>query len=205
MDTTSEEAIYQELSSKNRNMIRKAIKMGVTIHSSMSSDLIPEFMKIYNSVMDFDRADSYYYFDEGFYESIVKNLSDNALFFYAEYQNKIIAMSIILFANEKVHYHLSGSLHEYRNLEPTNLLLYQVALWACRNGYKSFHLGGGVGGSREDDLFKFKKSFNRNSDNEYCVGKFIIDDKRYRELIDERANETGFDKDSKFFPLYRVE
>ena len=95
--------------------------------------------------MDKDNAEEYYYFEEEFYKSIHEDLSGHYEMFYAVYEGQIIAMSIILFANRQMHYHLSGSMIEYRNLAPSNLLLYEAALWGCKQGYRTFHLGGGVG------------------------------------------------------------
>ena len=50
----------------------------------------------------------------------------------------------MLMANGKMNYHLSGSIREFSNLAPTNLLLYKAALWGCANGCKTLYLGGGV-------------------------------------------------------------
>jgi hypothetical protein len=112
-------------------------------------------------------------------------------------------MSIMLFANNQMHYHLSGSLAEYRNLAPTNLLLYKAALWGCERGYKTFHLGGGVG-SGEDNLYKFKVAFNRNSDYQFSIAKHIFNQDAYNSLVELRAaNDANFNPESKFFPLYR--
>lgn len=70
-----------------------------------------------------------------------------------------------------MNYHLSGSIWEYANLAPTNLLLYEAALWGCANGCKTLYLGGGVG-SGEDSLFKFKKAFYRLE--VYIMKKILI-------------------------------
>ena len=92
---------------------------------------------------------------------------------------------------------------EYRNLAPTNLLLYKAALWGCEQGYKTFHLGGGVG-SGEDNLYKFKVSFNRKSDYQFSIGKQIFNQDIYNELVKERASQdVEFNRESSFFPLYR--
>ena len=123
--------------------------------------------------------------------------------FYATYEGKIIAMSIMLFANKQMHYHLSGSLLEYRHLAPSNLLLYKAALWGYEHGFKTLHLGGGVG-SGEDNLYKFKAAFNRKSDYQFSIAKMIFDQEKYDRLVEERAlRDIYFDKESKFFPLYR--
>ena len=199
MDLSSPEVIWANISSKNRNMIRKAQKNGIKIYRGQYPEIYKVFREIYNGTMDKDNEDEYYYFDEVFYKSILSDLTQNAEVFYAVLDDKIIAASIMLVANGKMNYHLSGSLKEYQNLAPTNLLLYEAAKWGYANGCKTLYLGGGVG-SGEDSLFKFKRAFYRGNDlNRFCIGKkiFILD--KYQELIDKRdaiENKT-------FFPVYR--
>lgn len=203
MDLTSEEVIWTNIHSKNRNMIRKAEKNGVKIKHGRGLSLFDEFIRLYNSTMDKDNADEYYYFDYDFYKSIHEDLKDNYEMFWAEYEGKIIAMSIMIFANGRLNYHLSGSDINYRNLAPTNLLLYEAAIWGCKMGMKTFHLGGGVG-SGEDNLFKFKNTFNRFSNCQFSIAKHIFDQKKYDALVAERAErDVNFNLESKFFPLYR--
>ena len=102
-----------------------------------------------------------------------------------------------------MHYHLSGSLLEYRHLAPSNLLLYKAALWGCEQGFKTFHLGGGVG-SGADSLYKFKAAFNKMSDYQFSIGKQVFDQERYDELVKIcKDSDPNFDETSHFFPLYR--
>lgn len=204
MDLTSEEVIWKNIHSKNRNMIRKAEKNGIVIKHGQGLELFDEFIKIYNATMDKDNAEDYYYFKPEFYRSIHEDLKDNYEMFWAEYEGKIIAMSIMIFANGRLNYHLSGSDIEYRNLAPSNLLLYKAALWGCEKGMKTFHLGGGVG-SGEDNLYKFKIAFNRFSDYQFSIAKHIFDKMKYDELVEIRAKEdANFNRKSRFFPLYRA-
>lgn len=202
-DLTSPEVIWENIISKNRNMIRKAEKNGIEIHHGKDLELFNDFRRIYNATMDKDSAEEYYYFGEKFYESIHNDLHDNYEMFYAVLNGEIIAMSIMLFGNKQMHYHLSGSMIEYRNLAPSNLLLYKAALWGCEQGYKTFHLGGGVG-SGEDNLYKFKAAFNKNSDYQFSIGKEIFNQEKYDKLVTLRAKQdSDFNPESKFFPLYR--
>lgn len=204
MDVSTEEIIWRNISTKNRNVIRGATKKGVVIKKGRSLELFDKFIEIYNNTMQKDNAHLYYYFKKDFYISISRDLFDHYDIYYAEFENSIIAMSIILYANGRIHYHLSGSVYEYRNLAPTNLLLYMVALWGSENGYKTFHLGGGVG-SGEDGLFKFKKAFNPNSGLQFSISKQVINEVMYDKLINIRAVEDpDFDIDAGFFPLYRA-
>lgn len=202
-DLSSPEVIWNNIISKNRNMIRKAEKNGVEILHGKDPSLYWEFRRIYNATMDKDHAEKYYYFGEGFYDSIRNDLCNNHELFYAVYQGQIIAMSIMLFANKQMHYHLSGSLIEYRNLAPSNLLLYKAALWGYEQGFKTFHLGGGVG-SGEDNLYRFKAAFNKKTDYQFSIGKQVFDPIKYDELVKIRLeSDSSFDKSSHYFPLYR--
>lgn len=200
IDLSSPETIWENFTSKNRNVIRKAQKNGVMIRRGNSIELYEAFREIYNQTMDKDEADSYYYFSPAFYESVCKDLSQHAQLFYAELDGKMIAASIMLFTNGRMNYHLSGSLREYSSLAPTNLLLYEAALWGCENGLKTLYLGGGVG-SGEDSLFKFKKSFYRGEElPQFYIGKKILNQEKYEELLGKRDVLP----DSGFFPKYRA-
>lgn len=198
MDLSSPEDVWKNICSKNRNMIRKAIKNDIKIYNGRFPDIYEKFRVIYNGTMDKDDAEEYYYFGEEFYQSVLNDLPQNAQVFWAEKNGQIIAASIILATNGKMNYHLSGSLREFGSLAPTNLLLYQVALWGCANGIKTFYLGGGVG-SGEDSLFKFKRAFYKGELNRFYIGKKIFNQEKYDELLHMRGSI-----ESSYFPQYRA-
>lgn len=198
MDLTSKEIIWTNLTSKNRNMIRKARKSNVKIYHGHFPEIYKTFRNLYECTMDNDNATSYYYFNDEFYNSILEDLKYESQIFWAEVDGKIIAASIILGANGYLNYHLSGSLPEYRHLAPSNLLLYETACWGCENGYKYLHLGGGLG-SRRDNLFSFKRAFNRQEPCQFSIGKRIFLEDTYQDLLSMNKN----DNDS-FFPKYRA-
>lgn len=198
MNLNSPEHIWNNITSKNRNMIRKAIKNDVEIYNGRFPEIYEKFRVIYNGTMDKDGAEEYYYFKVPFYESLLNDLPQNAQVFWAEKEGQIIAASIMLAANGKMNYHLSGSLREFSSLAPGNLILYTAALWGCANGYKTFYLGGGVG-SEEDSLFKFKRAFYKGDLNHFYIGKKVYDEEKYDELLAIRENIEN----SVFFPKYR--
>lgn len=198
MELVSKEGIWDNLTSKNRNMIRKAIKNGIVIKNGSNPSIYASFSEIYNKTMDRNEAERCYYFEKEFYDSLLNDLSENAQVFWAEKDGQIIAASIMLTANGRMNYHLSGSLSEFNSFAPTNLLLYKAALWGNENGYSVLYLGGGVN-SKEDGLLKFKKSFFKGELKHFFVGKKIISSEDYNKLIDMREiNGDGF------FPLYRT-
>ena len=86
---------------------------------------------------------------------------------------------------------------DMQHLAPSNLLLWKAAEWGNEMGWKTFHLGGGVG-SLEDSLFKFKRAFYRGELCRYHIGKKIYDYTKYDELCKKSNNSnTGY------FPEYR--
>lgn len=216
MNLDSKENILSGMTSRDRGKVRKVQKLGGEIFWGRDAELYREFIQLYNVTMDKNNAKNYYYFGQDFYDSILKDLKYNALMFYAVYQGKKIAMSIILLANQQMHYHLGASDIDYRHLAPTNFLFYETACWGCENGYKTFHLGGGLGSS-EDSLYKFKSAFNRKSDNTFAIGRKIFDEEKYEELINMRKSEVlrtcdaknstelSADADTDYFPKYRAE
>lgn len=200
MDLASPEVIWANITSKNRNMIRKAQKNKVKIYNGRYPDIYRKFRVIYDQTMDKDHAEKYYYFGDVFYESLLNDFPWNAQVFYAEWEGKVIAASIMLMANGRMNYHLSGSVKEYAKLAPTNLLLYEAALWGCMNGCKTLYLGGGVG-SGEDSLFRFKRAFYRGEQlNRFYIGRKVFDENQYQFLCRMRNTEK---EKTEYFPAYR--
>ena len=200
MDLDNPELIWSNIISKNRNMIRKALKNGVKVYNGRFPEIYEKFRVIYNETMDKDNAEKYYYFKPEFYDSLLNDLPDNAQVFWAEKDGKVIAASIMLHANGRMFYHLSGSVREYGTFAPTNLILYRAALWGCANGCSTLYLGGGLG-SGVDSLFKFKKAFYKGDDlHHFYVGRKIHDPEVYEELKQIRGDSI---ENPNFFPVYR--
>lgn len=200
IDTSSPELILKNMDSKNRNMIRKAKKNGVTIARKEIEDF-EEFIRMYDETMKKNGADQYYSFQKKYFESL-RALKENACIFYALFENQPISGSIIYYNDLFMHYHLSGSYTEFRKYSPSNLLLYEVACWASEKGIKRFHLGGGM--SPDDSLFGFKKQFNKNGRSPFVVGRTIFDIESYNELLQIRKGiDPEFDINNELMIQYR--
>lgn len=203
MQLDSQDQILNNLTSEKRKRIRKAKKSGAEIYWGRNSQLIAEFIRLYNSTMDTKEAKDYYYFEKDFFTSILYDLKYHSSIFYAvDEKEKVIAMAIFLFTNRKINCFLSASDKELDNFALTNLIMYEVACWGSENGYKTLHMGGGVGG-KEDSLYNFKKAFNKNSETNFLIGKKIFNEEKYRMLVEIRREEDDFNTDTPFFPIYR--
>ncbi len=201
IDTSSPEVIMTNMDSKNRNMVRKAEKSGVTIIRKPIDDY-QYFIPIYEETMMKDKADDYYFFNEEYFMEQTK-LKDNACFFYAMREEYPIAAAIMYYNNKYMHYHLAGTHTEYRKYSPSNLLLYEAACWASEKGILQFHLGGGI--VEDDSLFGFKKKFNKNGRLPFYIGRTIFDKDSYRELLNIRLKlNSEFDINNNRMIQYRA-
>ncbi len=199
IDLCSKEEIWNNIESKCRNMIRKAEKNNVAIVLDDDIKTLEDFICIYTSTMNHNQAIKYYYFNNKFFYDIIDSLGKNVFIVNAYYEGKVIASSLIMRYGKYLHYHLSGALKDFRELQANSLLLYEVAKWGSENGYKKFHLGGGYT-SEDDSLYKFKKSFSKREDNDFFIGKKIYNKEQYDYLMNVLGENC---EDSSFFPAYR--
>ena len=197
MDCRNEDVLWANMSSRNRNKIKKAINTGVTV-SYGGIEKLEDFIRIYEETMARDNAEDYYFFKKEYYDCLFKDLKDNLMVFSAEKDGKILSTCIVFMENERLSYHLAGSTRVSGNIYETNLLIYEVAKWGNRNGYKSFLLGGGVG-SHEDYLYQFKRGFDDKHSYQFYIGKRVYLNDGYEELVSRRGKIDNPD----FFPAYR--
>ena len=200
IDLADHDTIWNNMESKCRQMIRKAQKNNVTTEIDAELQTLDEFKLIYQSTMKNNEAQDYYLFNDNFYSDTKVHLKSNAFIINAFLEGVKIASILVLYSKEYLHGHLGGALQQYKYLQPTSLLYYEIAKWGCERGIKYFHVGGGYA-SDSDSLFQFKKTFNRNDPNEFFIGKKIHDRTKYDELVSISGNSMT---ESSFFPKYRI-
>lgn len=202
MKLDNEEQIWNSLKSTCRNRIRKAKNSGIKIKNGFSSRMFEDFRKIYKETMDRDNAKEYYYFNEDFFDDLKKNMKHNAELVIAYLDDLAIDAALIIYNGETAHYHLGGTLDNYMNLGAHNYVLYESALLSLNKGFKKFHLGGGYGGDNSP-LLRFKRTFNKNGDLDFYIGKKIYDKEKYDELVSIKEKNLKNKIDDNFFPKYR--
>lgn len=189
IDLADKETIWENMTSNCRQNIRKATRNGIKIFWDHGEQL-ERFIYVYESTMSFHDAEEYYFFEKQYFQYIIDNLKENMCIFYAAYEEMVVCAALLLYNGEYIHYHLGGTLSEYRNLGAMNLLLYEAAKWGEEKGIRVMHLGGGV--QAEDSLLRFKKQFNRNGLLDFCIGKTVFMQEIYDELVEIRKRK---DKD----------
>lgn len=194
--------IWHGMAKTYRNRIRKALKSGITVDFSNTSEDLREFIRLYRLTMDKNNADKYYYFDDQYFKNLRNLLKDHFVIANARIGGETIAAGIILCYESFMSYHLEGSDPEKLHLAPNNLLNFEIACYGIKQGVSLFHIGGGRG--REDSLYKSKKALAPDGVREFWVGWKIHLEKEYRNLENLwKQNNGGRDINHGFFPVYR--
>ena len=172
-----------------------------TIRTAKTKEDIQAYIAIYHENMDRVHAKKLYYFDDAYFQNLLKSdkFKSTILLAIDNESGKIIAGSMFIGTNGIVQYHLSGTKNEFLHLTPTKLLIDEMRIMATNKGYKFFNLGGGLGGRDDDSLFDFKASFSKDF-KEFKLWKLIINQNAYDDLVSKK----GIQNESDFFPLYRA-
>lgn len=202
MDLSSEDLILSNMIGKSRNKLKKSMKYDLEFHEDTEFHYIQKFQEMYYETMQKNSASSQYYFDEEYFRKLIQIKDRVTLFFVKDKEDNILTMSLVMKKEGRLHYHLTANTEMGYKCAANNFLLYNIALWGNRNGYKSLHLGGGQGGDNTP-LYDFKKSMNKNGELPFYVGKKIYNFEMYEELV-RLSGISEEDLQSKFFPLYRL-
>lgn len=157
---------------------------------------IDAFINIYFETMDRVQASSHYYFTREYFYDFLDNNSFDSTLLVAKDGPKVIAGAIFTHTKSIMQYHLAGTADNYVKEAPMKLILDEARLLADESPTAScLHLGGGVDGSDDDSLFRFKSAFSKDF-RQFSVWKYIANESKYYEL--SHGKEV-----SSFFPLYR--
>ena len=170
-----------EIHSKNRNMIRKAEKLGCKFIVDDNYKYLPEFIRLYDQTMDKLSASSFYYFNDSYYNKLKNGIPDSFIGCVVNAEDKIISAAIFMYNGAWGHYHLSGSDKSQLALSPNNLMLWSAACELQKRGVKLFHLGGGTNSDEDNPLFLFKHRFSKET-RQFYLGKLMFNREIYDEL-----------------------
>ncbi|WP_018757577.1 lipid II:glycine glycyltransferase FemX [Paenibacillus terrigena] len=187
--------------STNRNRIKKAMNHGVEIVIDEEKKFLDEFIHIYKHTMDRNHANEFYYFNEDYFRELIEYLHSNCVLAHAVHDHNIISTELLLFDESCVYFYLGGTLSDYFNLCPNNLLKHHIILWAKEKGISRYLLGGGY--KANDGVYQYKKSFAPKHEIEFLVGKKIHNPSMYSLLCTHAVNLNP-SLNTDYFPLYRA-
>jgi len=197
----TENDIWLKMNQTCRNKVRKAMKNNLYIYFDGNFDYIKIFYNLYIDTMRRLDAYEYYFFKENWFDNLINLLKGKIFLFHAYHNDVIVTSALFIVKAPFIHYFLTGATYEMRHLAATNLLLYEVALWAKKKGLKFFHLGGGY--SPDDSLFRFKASFSPWR-KDFYIGGVVHHPEYYDYLCNLRFKGKEIQQEMNFFPIYRI-
>lgn len=204
VDTTpDQETIWMSYEHKVRKNVKKAINNGLSMCIEQNLDHLDAFLDIYYATMDRNQATDYYYFKRSYFEDIARLLPENFAYFHVLHEGKVISTELVLCSENYAYSFLGGTNEEYYAMRPNDFLKDAIIKWCNETGRKRFILGGGY--HKDDGIYRYKRSFTKEPDVPFYIGRSILNKEVYDRLVDLRAAEDpAFDKTSAYFPLYRA-
>ena len=142
------EVAWRTFNNKVRNAIRKAIKSGVKIANDSH---IEEFYGLYTRNMR-DLGTPPHSF--AFFKNLLHEFPEHTRVVSVKYDGVSVAAMLLLYFKDTIISGWAASDRRYRNVNPNNLLYWEVIKAGCEAGYKYFDFGRSLRGS---GTFKFKK------------------------------------------------
>lgn len=183
-----------------RNIQRSINKYGLTFEEKKGEEAIEIFTALYYQTMDRRDADQKYYFSREYFETMMQeNPLCQPLMVFGYYEGQPISGHLILMGHRYAHAHLQGSNDDYLFVGPNHAMINYSVLKSKDAGLEKLHLGGGF---REGDgIYQFKESFNKKSSSLFYLGKHILNNNAYQEIVESLSVNPEDYPD--FFPIYR--
>lgn len=196
--------LFGHLHKKHRYCASRCRRDGMQVKHCSGTRELGRFRSLYSITMVRKGAEQRYHFSDAYWEHLGRGKLGDTIhqFDVLDPEGALCASALLLCSGEHVHYHLSASSDRGRKHGATVLLLLEAAIWAKRQGYRLFHLGGGLG-AREDDLYKFKHRFDKDGAVPFSTANVVFDQDRYAALCRHLGYWPVPSSEKGYFPCWR--
>ncbi len=160
----SEKELLKTMHPKTRYNIRLAQKHGVTVQEDNSPAAFDQYLQL---VQETTSRQGFYAHNQTYHRRMWKTLrpAGIARLWTATYQGETLATWIIFIWKDTIYYPYGASSREHRDVMAPTLLLWEIARWGKRQGYRAFDLWGALGPNpdKHDPWYgfhRFKQGFN---------------------------------------------
>ena len=142
--TKSEDALLASMHNKTRYNIRLAERKGVVIREDDSEKAFAAYLTLSEETT---HRQGFYAHNRRYHKVMWKTLHDAGIakLFTATFEGNIITAWIIFCWKDTVYYPYGASSRLHREVMAPNLMLWEIAKWAKRQGYFYFDLWGAMG------------------------------------------------------------
>lgn len=165
----------------HRRSLRSLGELGAVCEKDAGLRHLGEFVEIYLETMRRTQAASRYHFDLEYFEALFAALPDQVHLFIARMENEIVGGGIVLGCRGMLQAHLAGNSDSAHRYAPMKLVIDAERIWGTREGYRVFHLGGGLNPGPQDPLFQFKAGFSSRR-HQFYTWRWVLDPAAYERL-----------------------
>jgi hypothetical protein len=195
------EEIWSGYQRSNRKNINKARREGLEVVLEEGPVHFEDFLSIYHHTLERNGASPSYYFGREFYSLIHSNLKGCFLYAHTLRNGKVISSELLLFNDTYIHSFLGGTMEQYFECRPNNLLKHEAICWAKNRGIRYFVLGGGYHDG--DGIFRYKSTFSRDGVLPFYIGKKVHKRKEMY-MLNQLLAPGACPEKVNFFPWYRM-
>ncbi|WP_394907274.1 GNAT family N-acetyltransferase [uncultured Mesonia sp.] len=199
-DPTIQRRQYGKSTKNQINQLKKKKRYEVKVIRN-NDNFIENFVEIYHETMDRVKAAKSYYFDFEYFHNFLNNECFNSVLLMGFKEGEPAVGGIFTYTNTIMQYHLSGTKNIFMRDHPMKLIINEARLLGNDLNLNYLNLGGGVGGSDEDSLFRFKSGFSKDF-HQFKVWNLIVNEEVYNSLVAEKNLKP--EDYPNFFPLYRA-
>ena len=136
----SEEDLMKLFDNPRPRNIRRALKEGVTVEKSQSSEAIDFLYQVHKQNID---AIGGLPKDKAFFDQISKHMQNHEwAIFTAHLHGEPIAALLLFYFNRTVEYFTPATIEAHRNSQPLALIIYRAMFDATENGFINWNWGG---------------------------------------------------------------
>ena len=201
--TLPEQTLWAQMRRNHRRDITKAVRSGFVARIDRDFEQYRAFKLLYRATMDRLSASPFYFFGDAYFDALREALGDRLHLCLVEKGDAIAAAGLLIGTGGIMQYHLMGTDEAFASGEPSKLMVHHAVGWAKARGYRSLHVGGGVGGAT-DSLLHFKAGLSPVR-HPYRTLRVVLDEAEYRRLVAACDPDLDPDDLGGYFPAYRAE
>ena len=149
--TADEDAMWSALGKKSRNLVRKAQKAGVEVHSS--PEHLDDVCRIYERHMV---AMGVSIHRRSFFQRVLEALDDDAELLVATHEGRVIGGTLVLYAPHVAIYPYQTAAGEHMDKAPNQIMIWETMRAAARRGIERLDMGES---QRGGSTYRFKHNF----------------------------------------------
>lgn len=164
--TKTEEELLEAMHSKTRYNIKVAVKHDVIVKEDNSDKAFEEYLRLEKETTE---RQGFFAHNEEYHRTMwnIMKQHDIARLWTATYKGTVLSAWIIFVFGDTIYYPYGTSSRLHREVMAPTLLLWEIARWGMKNGYKKFDLWGALGPKPDEKdpwygFHRFKEGFSPN-------------------------------------------